>query len=97
MVDPNTESVVELGNRVDRLVELYRNARRDNEMLSNEVAQLTSQLKEAVNSKAEVEEHLGHAKMAKVLENAPGDIQQTRSRINQIVREIDKCIALLNR
>jgi len=97
MVDPNIESVVELGNRVDRLAELYRGARRENAMLRNEVEQLTNQLKEAVNSKAEVEKQLGTAKMAKVLENAPEDVQQTKTRINQIVREIDKCIALLNR
>ncbi|MDI3520928.1 hypothetical protein [Anaerophaga thermohalophila] len=97
MVDPNTELVAELGNRIDRLAELYQNARRENELLRNEVAQLTGQLKEAIASKAEAEEQLGHTKMAKVLESAPEDVQQTKSRISQIVREIDKCIALLNR
>ncbi|MBZ4676817.1 MAG: hypothetical protein JG782_1437 [Anaerophaga sp.] len=97
MVDPNTELVAELGNRIDRLAELYQNARRENELLRNEVAQLTGQLKEAIASKAEAEEQLGHTKMAKVLGSAPEDVQQTKSRINQIVREIDKCIALLNR
>lgn len=97
MVDPNTELVVELGKRVDRLAELYRNTRRENEMLRNEVSQLTNQLKEAVNSKSEVEEQLEHAKIANVIGNTQEDIQQTKGRINQIVREIDKCIALLNR
>lgn len=97
MVDPNTDLVVELGTRVDRLVELYRDARRENERLKNEVSQLTGQLKEVVNSKTDLEEQLGNTKMAKVLESAPEDVQQTKSRINQIVREIDKCIALLNR
>jgi predicted nucleic acid-binding Zn-ribbon protein len=97
MVDPNTDLVVELGTRVDRLVQLYRDAKRENEMLKNEVSQLTSQLKNAVNTKTNLEEQLGHTKMAKVLENAPEDVQQTKNRINQIVREIDKCIALLNR
>ncbi|MFO8000296.1 MAG: hypothetical protein R6U46_03565 [Marinilabilia sp.] len=97
MADPNIELVVELGKRVDRLAELYRNARRENEMLRNEVTQLTSQLKEAVDSKEVMEKQLGNAKMAKVLESTPEDVQQTKTRINQIVREIDKCIALLNR
>ncbi|PRY98321.1 hypothetical protein [Marinilabilia salmonicolor] len=97
MVDPNTDLVVELGTRVDRLVQLYRDAKRENERLKNEVSQLTGQLKEAVNSKTDLEEQLGNTKMAKVLESAPEDVQQTKSRINQIVREIDKCIALLNR
>ncbi|MFW6043479.1 MAG: hypothetical protein ACOCPW_03895 [Marinilabiliaceae bacterium] len=90
--------VVELGQRIDRLAELYRNARRENEMLRNEVSQLTRQLKEAVDSKAELEEQFNNVKMGKVLESTSSeDVQQTRNRINQIVREIDKCIALLNR
>ncbi len=97
MVDPNTDLVVELGNRVDRLVQMYRDAKKENEVLKHEVSQLTSQLKEAVNTKADLEEQLGNTKMAKVLESAPEDVQQTKQRINQIVREIDKCIALLNR
>lgn len=97
MVDPNTDLVVELGNRVDRLMQMYRDAKKENEVLKHEVSQLTSQLKEAVNTKADLEEQLGNTKMAKVLESAPEDVQQTKQRINQIVREIDKCIALLNR
>lgn len=98
MVDPDTEMVVELGKRIDRLAELYRNARRENEMLRNEVSQLTRQLKEAVDSKAELEEQFNNVKMGKVLEGSSSeDVQQTKNRINQIVREIDKCIALLNR
>ncbi|MGQ1889784.1 hypothetical protein ACT29H_05020 [Thermophagus sp. OGC60D27] len=97
MVNPNLELVAELGNRIDRLAELYQSVKRENELLRNEVAQLTGQLKEAVASKAEVEKQLELAKMAKVLESGEEDIQQTKNRINQIVREIDKCIALLNR
>lgn len=97
MVNPNLELVAELGNRIDRLAELYLNVKRENEMLRNEVAQLTSQLKEAVASKAEVEKKLELVKMSKVIESGADDIQLTKNRINQIVREIDKCIALLNR
>ena len=97
MVNPNLELVAELGNRIDRLAELYQGVKRENELLRNEVEQLTGQLKEAVASKVELEKQLELAKMGKVIEERSEDIQLTKNRINQIVREIDKCIALLNR
>jgi hypothetical protein len=37
-------------------------------------------------------------KIAKVLSSLPGeDVHETKIQVNRIVREIDKCIALLNR
>ena len=37
-------------------------------------------------------------KIAKVLSSVPGeDVHETKIQVNRIVREIDKCIALLNR
>ena len=97
MVNPNIDLAVELGKRIDRLTGLYKSTRQENRMLQNEVTQLTSQLKEVVDSKTALEERYGQLKMARVLETSPADIQQTKKRINQLVREIDKCIALLNR
>jgi predicted nucleic acid-binding Zn-ribbon protein len=97
MVNPNIDLAVELDKRIDRLTELYRNVRQENRMLKNEVTQLTSQLKKVVDSKTEIEEQYGQLKMARVFESSPEEIQQTKRRINQLVREIDKCIALLNR
>ncbi len=97
MVNPNTDLAVELGKRIDRLAGLYKSVRQENRMLHNEVTQLTGQLKEVVDSKTEMEERYGQLKMARVLETSSDDIQQTKKRINQLVREIDKCIALLNR
>jgi uncharacterized protein YlxW (UPF0749 family) len=52
-----------------------------------------------------LEEELGdldnkyeNLKIAKVLSSLPGeDVHETKIQVNRIVREIDKCIALLNR
>lgn len=97
MVNPNIEQAIELGKRIDRLTGLYQSVKIENHMLKNEVTQLTGQLKKIVDSKAEIEEQYDHLKMTKVIEASPEEVQQTKKRVNQLVREIDKCIALLNR
>jgi len=46
----------------------------------------------------ELEKKHENLKIAKVLSSLPGgDVHETKLQVNRIVREIDKCIALLNR
>ena len=37
-----------------------------------------------------------HLKMAKAIEAGCGDSQAARNKMNRLMREIDKCVALLN-
>jgi len=47
---------------------------------------------------SELEKKHDNLKIAKVLSSVPGeDVHETKLQVNRIVREIDKCIALLNR
>jgi chromosome segregation ATPase len=97
MVNPNIEIIVKLEENIEQLVERYRAEKEESKMLRSRITQLTDQLNKASDSYALLEESFGKLKMAKTLEASSEDIRDTRLRINQIVREIDKCIALLNR
>ena len=46
---------------------------------------------------ADLKEKYNTLKFSKTVEATSGDVHFAKIRINQIVREIDKCIALLNR
>ena len=62
-----------------------------NTELQNQVVMLESKL-------ADLEKKHENLKIAKVLSSVPGeDVHETKIQVNRIVREIDKCIALLNR
>ena len=97
MSNPNLDLIVELEEKIDRLVERYRTEKRENSMLRGEISRLTQQLEQASVSHTELEEQFNKLKMAKAIEASSEDVHATKLRINQIVREIDKCIALLNR
>lgn len=97
MVNPNIDLVVKLEEKIDLLVERYRTEKEENRMLRGQITQLTRQLEEASSSHASLEEKFNNLKISKSLEVSSEDVHETRVRINQIVREIDKCIALLNR
>jgi hypothetical protein len=97
MVNPNNDIIAKLEQKIDLLVERYQAEKEENGMLRGQVTNLTNQLDRSVSSYSLLEESFGKLKVAKTLEASSEDVRDTKLRINQIVREIDKCIALLNR
>ena len=96
MNNPNIELVIRLESKIDRLVERYHTKKKEVGTLKNEINRLTAQLDDTNNSFSELKEQFNKLKMAKTIEASSADVHETKMRINQIVREIDKCIALLN-
>ena len=97
MNNPNIDLIVNFEEKIDKLVERYRIEKKENSMLRGEISRLTQQLEQASDSYTGLEEQINKLKMAKAIEASSEDVHETKLRINQIVREIDKCIALLNR
>ncbi len=97
MVNPNIDIIVRLEEKIDLLIERYRAEKEDNNMLRGQISQLSDQLNHSSATYSSLEDEFDKLKMAKTLEASTEDVKQTKLRINQIVREIDKCIALLNR
>ncbi len=97
MANENIEIVHNLQHKISRLVERYRSVKSDNELMKTQNDQLTTQLVESAREMADLKEKYNTLKFSKTIEATGGDVHFAKIRINQIVREIDKCIALLNR
>lgn len=91
------EVIGTLNKNIEKLKEQYNKVLDDNKDLN---AQLQS-LKEELKNKEEENENLikkyESLKMAKTIAAASGDAHDAKIRINRLVREIDKCISLLDR
>ncbi|MGQ1784837.1 MULTISPECIES: hypothetical protein [unclassified Saccharicrinis] len=97
MASENIEIVHNLQHKISRLVERYRSAKSENEILKAQNDQLTTKLEESVREMADLKEKYNTLKFSKTIDAKGGDVHFAKIRINQMVREIDKCIALLNR
>ncbi len=97
MANENIEIVNNLQDKIMRLVERYERMRSDNEKLKMQNDQLTTQLEGSAREMADLKEKYNTLKFSKTIEASSGDVHFAKIKINQIVREIDKCIALLNR
>jgi hypothetical protein len=87
----------ELKSRVDQLISLLEREREEKDLLKQSNIELQKRVKIHQSRISELELKYANLKIAKSLLAENEDSHDAKIRVNRIVREIDKCIALLNR
>ena len=96
MDNDGKNTIQELRARVETLIELHEGAKSDNVRLQNENEQLKKELKQKDDELVGFRDKLTTLEVAKGLASTE-NTHDAKIKINRIVREIDKCIALLNK
>jgi len=86
-----------LHSKIEKLVHLHDKLKDDNKKLSSDKLVLVKQVKEQEESIKKLEEGTIKLKLALTLNKSTEQTTDIKLKINELVREIDKCIALLNR
>tara|TARA_B100001287_G_scaffold273677_1_gene277563 strand:+ start:422 stop:706 length:285 start_codon:yes stop_codon:yes gene_type:complete len=93
------KKVVEsIENKVNNIISLYNSLKKEKEEILEENTKLRSDISERDRSIKSLEEKI---KLLRITKSVGGiDVEknmESRRKINEYVREIDKCIALLNK
>ena len=90
------KTIVEFQTKVHALILQFQNLKKENEELyvmleknEDDVRQLRQQLQDK-------QREFDAFKAAKMLEVADGDIQSARERLAKLIRDVNKCIAVLS-
>ncbi|MDE5639334.1 MAG: hypothetical protein K2I47_06030 [Odoribacter sp.] len=86
----------ELKFKVERLIKLYITSLENNRDLESRVNELQAEIGKLKSENKILNEELKTARVANAISGNNDGSYQAKMRINQLVREIDKCIALLN-
>jgi predicted RNase H-like nuclease (RuvC/YqgF family) len=87
-----------LREKIKTIISLYEDQKSKNIELRNKNQELSEQIIMLENKMENLDKKYENLKIAKVLSSVPGEgVHDTKLQVNRIVREIDKCIALLNR
>ena len=97
MAEDYTILVDNLEDKISKVVDRYKTLKGRVNVLLAENEKLNGDLRAAKDKSSKLEEKYNTLKISKTLELADGDVNATKHKINELVREIDKCIALLNR
>lgn len=83
--------------KINKLINLYNQTKIDNLNLQKDNEMLKVLIEKKENNLKELEEKIKLMNISKSVDSSQGDVKATRLKINEYVREIDKCIALLNK
>ena len=95
MTDEEKQKLSQFEAHVRQLMEKYVALRKENEHLyrlvdekDGSIAQLTEQTKQ-------LQQNYDNLKLAKMIEISDDEMKNAKHRLSKLVREVDKCIALL--
>ena len=81
--------------RLRHFMYLHDELTRENARLKQLLAEKDEEIKQVENSRKELEAMYTNLKMARTISIHDNDIKDTKQRLSKLVREVDKCIALL--
>ena len=93
----NQDDIISLlKGKIEQVFQVAEGFKAENDRLKQQVDELLGALY-AKNKEIEVlESKYQSLKLAKTLTSSPEDVKNVKLQVNRMVREIDKCIALLN-
>lgn len=96
MGNRETKSIEKLQNLINDLVRKYEEATYSLNSYFEELTKIKTELINAKNKIAEQEKKLERLELKDAFASESTDPKQAKKRIGRIIKEIDKCIALLN-
>jgi hypothetical protein len=91
------EQLTKVTNKAERLIAMYHILQEENDLLKLENQSLMVALDASKNKSTELEEKLRVLKVARSFSETNEKSLDIKQKINEFVREIDKCIVLLKK
>ena len=95
-MDPNEKALSTFETRVRQMILRFQDLKKENEELHALVEKNEQDIKSMQARLTQAENDYMSLKMAKMLEITDGDLESARARVAKMIREVNKCIAILS-
>jgi hypothetical protein len=82
--------------KINKLLSSFNNLKLVNDELKNEKFRLSLELEDKYKEINALNDKIKIMSISKSVDVSNNDVKETRLKINEYIREVDKCIALLN-
>ena len=96
MTEEEKERLSNFEDRLRHFLFLHDKLKQENLQLKQELQQMESAHEKLLQEYQTLEKHYNDQKSAMAISLDGSDVRQTKLRLSQLVRDVDKCIALLN-
>jgi len=90
-------TIQRLYSKMESLIAKYEAVNEQYQLSLNRIEELSKQIERHEQAIKQLEEKNKILKLSTSIQSEQGDNKAARKKINELVREIDKCIALLNK
>ena len=90
-------AIIILSDKFETIKSLHTKALEVIEQQNEKIAQITALVEDKEKEYEQLEKKYESLKLAKVIAASAGEAHDAKIKLNRIVREIDKCISLLNK
>jgi hypothetical protein len=97
MTERETLLIREFKDKLDKLIGLHQKMKAERQHHLEEIKRLNDQINLLTISNQDLSKKVEDLKFAKSLAGVNDDSHEAKIKINRLVREIDKCISLLNK
>ncbi|MDP3912560.1 MAG: hypothetical protein Q8R96_02340 [Bacteroidota bacterium] len=97
MTDPEKNLLLEFKLKVKQMIAKHENLKQEKVQLRGKIESLEETINHLRQENSLLEQKYENVKLAKMLVASDDDNKDAKSKIQKLVREIDKCIALLNK
>ncbi|MDP3433397.1 MAG: hypothetical protein Q8T04_10585 [Bacteroidota bacterium] len=97
MTDPEKNLLLEFKLKVKQMIAKHENLKQEKMQLRGKIESLEETINHLRQENSLLEQKYENVKLAKMLVASDDDNKDAKSKIQKLVREIDKCIALLNK
>ncbi len=96
MTDAQKKTLTEFEARVRQFMFMYETLKLENDELKSQIAEKNEQLLQASEEIKSLKVKYDNLKMARIIAVRQDDFKGAKQRLSKLVREVEKCIALLN-
>ncbi|ALO48138.1 hypothetical protein [Hoylesella enoeca] len=82
--------------RIRQMILQYQETKKENDELYGLVDERDAKIKQLESRLSQAEQDYNALKMAKMIEVTDADMDSARKRLNKLIRDVNKCITLLN-
>ena len=97
MTDQEKNLLVDLRIKVKQIIAKHETIKQEKSQLFEKIGDLEETINQLRQENRSLEQKYENLKLAKMLVASDDENKDAKSRIQKLVREIDKCIALLNK
>ena len=95
-MNANEKTLNTFATHVRQMILQYEELKKENSDLYALVAQHEEEIKDLQSQLRQEQENYRTLKMAKMLEVTDGDMEVAKKRVTKLIRDVNKCITLLN-